>query len=159
LATSAWGWSMDHDVLDRLLDAWNRHDVNALAALMAQDGVFEDVASGRVLRGTQGLQSFVLLHNLSSDYSVRRTSMLRDANRYAIEWELSGTHDGRHEPFGLEPTGKTFSLRGAMFIVVDGEHVEHYRNYYDITGLLRQLGVDLPLAVAGSLETWSAGQS
>lgn len=25
---------------------------------------------------------------------------------------------GRHEPFGLDPTGKTFTLKGAMFIVV-----------------------------------------
>jgi hypothetical protein len=62
----------------------------------------------------------------------------------AVEVEMRGTHTGPLSfPDGEVPaTGKPVSLQIAAFIAIDGKGLAtENRRYYDVAGLLRQLGL------------------
>jgi len=54
---------------------------------------------------------------------------------------MSGTFKGELQPYGLQPTGKSFSVRGASITEMHGGKVKRYADYYDGTALVRQIGV------------------
>ena len=125
---------------DGYLDAWNQHDPAAVATYMAEDGVYEDVALGRVLRGPSEVASFVEeATRSSSDFRFEVVSLFTTGNDYATEWILVGTND-RDLP-GLPATGRTFRVRGASVGRIDSEgKILGNRDYYNLAEMLIQLG-------------------
>ena len=110
---------MASDLFDNWLNAWNSHDGNILAALMAEDAVYVDVPWGRVLTPVTVVEHVALGHRTSFDLSVKGVSNQQDGNRYAFEWKMMGTNDGPIAR-GLPPSGKSWTIRGASIGVTEG---------------------------------------
>jgi len=146
-------------VVDRFIDAWNRRDVTALVATMAPDAFYEVVPQGRLVRPETLRQQLAIVHSLSSDFSVESISVIGDEQRCAIEWELSGTHDGPFGPFRLRASGRHFTIRGVWVMEFDGELVRCCRSYWDLAGLLNQLGTAPGGEVAWQLANWEEERS
>lgn len=130
------------DVFDAWLSAVNSHDGDRLAALMADDGTYELVATGIVFSKATVPLSLSAIHDMSSDFSVTLVSTMRDGERYGIEWEVVGTNDGPIPYLGLPATGKTFKIRAAAFGQTEGGKIKLHREYWEVFNLLSQ--VDLP---------------
>ena len=132
---------MSNDFFNELLAAWNSHDGSLIAALMADDGAYEDVAVGEALDRASIVDFVARTHTLSSDYVIEWLSTQRSGNSYAAEWIMSGTNDGPAVALGLPPTGRPWEIRGASVGQLDDEgRIRLHRDYWNLAGLLVQLG-------------------
>jgi steroid delta-isomerase-like uncharacterized protein len=133
------------DIARRYLDAWSSHDPAAIGAVMTDDVDFEEVTLGEQLHGRHEVEAFAKRFNdtFSSDYRFVLVTEATTDTSLAIEWVVSGTHD-RDSPM-LAATGKPFTIRGATIARLDGGRIEYNRDYWDMAGFLRDVGV-LPSA-------------
>ena len=131
----------DTEWVGRYLDAWNTHDGSAVAAFMAEDVTYEDLAQGAVYRGRDGVAGYVGATDVwSSDYRFVVVTAQSDGAAYAIEWEMLGTDTG--EVGGAAPTGKPYRIRGASIGTLDGDgRIVTNRDYFNLADYLAQVGL------------------
>lgn len=129
----------------RYLEAWNSHDPARVGDFMADDVDFEDVTLGEVLRGRKEVMDFVdrFSETFSTDYRFDLQTELATDSTLALEWVVEGTHD-RTSP-ALPVTNRPFSIRGATIARIADGRITYNRDYWDMAGFLRQVGV-LPSA-------------
>jgi steroid delta-isomerase-like uncharacterized protein len=73
------------------------------------------------------------------DLRMAEADSLREGEKAAFRWVLSGTHEG--EFMGVAPTDRRVEAMGMDIVrLADGEIVEHWGEF-DAMGLLRQMGV------------------
>ena len=141
---------MPSDRLDRYVDAWLRHPdagaeggeghLEALLACMSFDICYEDIPTGLVFDGHEGVADMVAAaHAWSNDLTIRVVSRQTDGTNFALESENTGTHTG--DMGALAATGKSFAFRGVSIgqFGSDGLVVEH-RDYWDLMSVLGQIG-------------------
>jgi steroid delta-isomerase-like uncharacterized protein len=123
------------------IDAWNHHSARGVAAYMATDAVFEDVALGVTLRGPDDIGKWadMIAETFSSDYSFELTSAITTESGYALEWTMRGTHDRATEQ--LAATGRRFELRGASVGALQAGKIRENRDYYNFAEFLTQVGL------------------
>jgi steroid delta-isomerase-like uncharacterized protein len=87
----------------------------------------------RVERGSAALaEAFPDLRTAEAD-------SVKDGDKVAFRWLLSGTHEG--EFMGVAPTGRRVEAMGMDIVrLADGEIVEHWGEF-DAVGLLRRMGI------------------
>ncbi len=144
---------MATNLLDDWLDAWNSHDGTKLADLLADDGIYEVLATGRVHSPLTVVQFVEQRDSFSSDFSVQYVSTQRDGNMYSTEWVMTGTKD--RTLLGWPATGTTWTIRGASIGVMEGERIKRHREYWDLATVLGQLGLSLPPDVDWALRNWA----
>jgi steroid delta-isomerase-like uncharacterized protein len=124
------------------IDAWNAHDGAGVAAHMAEDGVYTDVALGESHTGRADIRDWIngMATQFSSDYRFVTTSFQQSGSAYAAEWTMTGTHDGPAGP--LPPTGKAFTILGVSIGTLDsGGRIARNTDYWDMASFLGQVGM------------------
>jgi steroid delta-isomerase-like uncharacterized protein len=129
----------------KAVEAFNKKDARAFAALYAVDAVVHDPLYPQPLRGRDAIEQDVAEVRLAfPDARFTLGSVLEAGETAALEYNLRGTHLGPlATPEGEIPaTGKSLSTDGAVFSRFNdrGEIVEE-RRYYDVAGMLAQLGL------------------
>lgn len=138
-------------LLMRHLDAENRHDLDATLETLHPECVFEDRALGLRLEGRAGAARYYRLWWDALGVTVERpedgASYWATDGTYIAEAAYRGSHAG---PFlGLAPTGRAIALRFTVIVGFRDGLMAGERFYYDLAGLLRQMGTDqLPDAAA-----------
>jgi uncharacterized protein (TIGR02246 family) len=93
-------------VLDRFVDAWNKHDAKAFAAVFAEDADFTNVA-GTSARGRGAIEEFhaakfatIFKDSIQSIVAVRIRFVRPDVAAVEMEWKMTGaaSPDGRQIP-------------------------------------------------------------
>jgi steroid delta-isomerase-like uncharacterized protein len=134
-------------VIARYVDAWNRHDVDAIVAMHTEDSVFENHTSGGKAVGREAIRGLVAgtfatfadLH-----FEGRRTYVREDL--VVLEWTATATfanaitRNGRTYP----PSGKKISWIGMDVIPMRDGLVARKDVYVDSIGFLRAIGVEIP---------------
>jgi steroid delta-isomerase-like uncharacterized protein len=115
--------------------AWNDHDADAVAALCAEDLVYDEPALGDTVYGRDSIRSFVTaMHAGYPDYTFELEGLYADVARPAVlvAWRFSGTH---------AKSGKRIEFHGddRLEFGADGL-ISAYRCLYDNALVLRQLG-------------------
>lgn len=135
--------------LDRYIDAWCHHPeaggeegAEALASLLAfmtRDVRYEDVPTGAVFIGHDGIRDMGAgALQMSADMSFEVTQRVAGDGSYAFESICRGTNTGAIGP--LPGNGSPFSFRGVSIGEVSESHlVTSQRDYWDLAGLLGQL--------------------
>jgi steroid delta-isomerase-like uncharacterized protein len=125
----------------RYLAAWSRHDALAVAAFMTDDVDFEDVTLGERLHGKSAVADFVerFTNTFSSDYHFELVSELTTTDRLAVEWTVYGHHD--RDSAAMPATHKPFTIRGVTIARLDKGKLSASRDYWDMAGFLRDVGV------------------
>ena len=131
----------------KLADAFSKHDLDAYTKLYAEDAVAYDPMYPEPLRGRAAIRkdAATFFRGFPDIRFEIVNTIEKDDRNGADEVFLTGTQTGPLEtPMGqdLPPTNKRIELKGAGFIRLNerGEIVEE-RRYYDVAGVLRQLGV------------------
>lgn len=126
-------------VIARWLDAWNRGDAQAMAALFTEDGVYQDFAFGARVEGQEGVAGWVELtvQNIP-DARGRVLDAFRVGDRAAVQWVFRGT-PLRMGP--VEGTGRSFAVPATSVFVLQGERIREVNDYYNRAEVFRQLGL------------------
>jgi steroid delta-isomerase-like uncharacterized protein len=127
-------------LLDRHADAWNRHDVEGLAARHAEDGILVSPMFGLVEGRSKIARTYASLFAIFPDWEIRFDPPIIDGARLAYAFTVFATQEG--EFMGMPGTGKRCTFDGVSLVrVTDDGFVAEERRRYDFTGLLTQIGV------------------
>ncbi len=120
---------------DRWERAWNEHDGDAVAALCAEDLVYDEPALGETAHGPDSIRDFVrrMAHTFP-DYAFTRMGLYGEVTRRAVlvAWRFSGT---------LAGTGQRVEFHGDDRLELGEDGLVHaYRCLYDYHFVLSRLG-------------------
>jgi len=129
-------------------DAFNAHDLDRADAWVTDDyraegpGAAGPMSRDQVKAQNQGfITAFPDLH-----FEVRRT--IADGDYVVVHWTGTGTHNGPLlTPSGgsIPPTGKKAMVSGSVTYEFRGGKAARAWNYWDMAGLLGQLGLLPPM--------------
>lgn len=130
-------------LLQQWVDGVEAGDGDAIAALYTPDAVHEDVPSGLVVQGPEEIGALVSGTVTQFDDVRYDVIAAHESGDLAIlEYRFSATD--------LE-SGQPISLRGAYIFELDGDQIRRSADYYDIAGILAQLGLlDMGEEMAGA---------
>ena len=139
------------DWAGRYVDAWNRGDGAALAALCTEDVTWTDPGLPAPVQGRGAVRGFVeATKRAFPDFRVAELEapyVSAQEPRALSRYRLTATMRGVWEASNFAPTGRSLALQGVDEWTFRGELMCAYRSFYDSLDLARQLGV---LPPAGS---------
>lgn len=121
-------------------DAWNAHDGEAVAALFATDGTYEDPSTGGPMPAAGLPRLVAALVAAFPDVRFERTSTAISGSGTAVEWVMRGHNHGPLGP-GLPATGREVALRGVDVFEVGAGSIRAVRGYFDQKGLAESAGL------------------
>lgn len=130
----------------RFNDAFNARDWDAAAALTAPDATFVNAATGETFHGPAGALQFLSgWATAFPEAQVETTNLVAGGDGAAIEFIGRGVHAGPLKtPLGEIPaTGRSAEVHFCSVLRAEGGQIRENRLYFDVAGLLLQLGVML----------------
>jgi steroid delta-isomerase-like uncharacterized protein len=130
------------EVAEAYLAAWNAHDAEAAAALLADDVTYLDVTVGEPQKGRLAARDNViqLFMTAAPDLSWKmRGEPVESADGIAFEWTFGGTNTGAWGP-DTPATGAAFRFDGVTFMRIKDGKIVYQGDYYDGLGFQKQLG-------------------
>jgi steroid delta-isomerase-like uncharacterized protein len=134
------------DFFRRYAAAWTAKEAasNPLAALITEDVHWEDPMLPQPAKGSAAVLallegSFRAFPDLSCDV-LGPPFLSTDGKVVMFHWRLSGTMTGPL-PNGAPPTGKSVVVTGVDRWEFRDGRICHYQAFYDLFGMLRQLGL------------------
>ncbi len=130
------------DLCRRYVDAWNRHDAEAILGCFALDGRYEDPVTATPISGAQLKARAASLWRAFPDLAFEADAPIASGpDRVALSWTMTGTHEGEYQ--GLAPTGRRVSLRGMNLLRCVREGIAQATGYFDTAAVPRQLGLQV----------------
>lgn len=129
-------------VIDAMLAAWNVHDPERVATLMADDVTYLDVFVGKPLKGRDNVLRELIQVFMTAAPDVKwemKGEPIVAADSISFEWRFSGTNTGNWGP-KTAASGKRFDFEGASFVRLKNGKIVYEADYYDALGFQRQLG-------------------
>ena len=129
------------EVSQRSIDAWNRHDADAVFTLYAEGAIYHTPRFGHTLKG-KALADFI--KSLFKSFPDLRLEVISRGDAggglVATQLMLRGTHTG---PFmdGTPPTGRTVAYPVASFAQIEGDKIRSEHIYLDRQTVAEQLGL------------------
>lgn len=116
-------------------EAWNNHDGDAVAALCAEDLVYDEPALGETVYGRDPIRNFVVaMHRAYPDHQFTLEGLYADVHRRAVlvAWRLTGSDAAGERKIDFHGDDR-------LEFGPDGL-ITAYRCLYDHALVLRQLG-------------------
>jgi steroid delta-isomerase-like uncharacterized protein len=128
------------EVAQRYIDAWNRHDADAIVASFAEGGTYNNPVAGQGLTG-EAIGSFAKgVFAAFPDVSFELISIGdTGGGLVAYQWLARGTNTGPGLD-GTPPTGRSVRFPGATFAQVEGDKIRSEHVYHDRQIMAEQLG-------------------
>ena len=112
-------------------ELWSAHDADGVAALYAEDCVYEDMPTGLVMKGKQELIGHASrMFAMIPDITVNLCSVSASGTHSAREYTITGTH---------AETGRSISLPGVSILEFRGGEIVRNTDFYDLSSFLRQV--------------------
>lgn len=130
--------------MKRQLDLYADANWDVLATEIADDVIFEEIATRTVVKGRAGFIDYVKRWKLAfPDLRARLVSGFAFADQVVAELEWEGTHTNPLDtPFGtIAPTNKRVMNRSVLVSRMSDGRLQEQRHYYDLLTVLGQLGV------------------
>jgi steroid delta-isomerase-like uncharacterized protein len=138
------------DVLDEHFRSEIDHDWDRCLATFADVPRYEIVPTGQVHEGAEAVVAYHT--NQRRAFPDQRHEHVRmhvaDDDTVVSEFDLLGTNTG--EFMGLPPTGRTFRVPVIAVFTFAGDRITNERVYLDGASLLRQIGREELLPLAGN---------
>jgi steroid delta-isomerase-like uncharacterized protein len=129
-------------LVERYNDAWNRHDLAAIAALHTQRMVFENHTAAERAEGPEVAAHIESIFSRWPDLAFV-TRRLHACERVAVcEWTARATHLRPVPlPDGIAaPSGRRIEWRGVDVLTIEDGLIARKDVYSDRLGVMRQLG-------------------
>jgi steroid delta-isomerase-like uncharacterized protein len=124
-----------------LIEAWNSHDIDRIAAFYAPDYEDVDVARPNVQHGTDDFRRVAAyyLRALPDLHITLDDLIVGEDGRAALAWTWRGTHKGTL--MKIPPTGRTVTVRGTTLLTLADGKIQRSVRIWDVAGLLRAVGL------------------
>lgn len=123
---------------------WNRGELERIDEQYAEDVLVHDVAAGEDVEGREAFKAWVTeIRGAFPDFHVEIADFVVGEGKVVSQWRVTGTHEGPLPvlpDLELEPTGESIAFAGATVFVLDDELVTEAWWYYDLLGIMAQLG-------------------
>jgi steroid delta-isomerase-like uncharacterized protein len=130
------------DRFDKYETAWNQGDIGAFDQFFAEDVIVHIIPEQTNYEGLDAFMQWAReARTAFPDLAVTTTSVIVGTDRVASQWEASGTHDGAMTTPAIAPTGNSATWEGVTVYEIDDGSATEIWMYYDMIGLLTQLGV------------------
>jgi steroid delta-isomerase-like uncharacterized protein len=127
-------------VVTAYLDAWNAHDLDRIAALVAPDYEGTDVADAAVVRGAAALRRRADAYLTAfPDLRLETLDAVADGDRTVVRWSARATHRGAF--LHIPPTGRPVVVEGTTWFTLAGGRVHRTESVWDVAGFLRAVGL------------------
>ena len=141
-----------------LVDAWNAHDTDKIAATYAENGVLHVIgtpdASGRAAIKAEAANTLKAF----PDFKVAVTRVVMKGNVASVEWVLTGTNTGDSETMKLKATGRKVGVHGVDIVTYDGAGLmKEARRYFDVPTQMAQLDAKAKAGTFRPVETLPTG--
>ena len=133
------------EIIERHFKSFNDHDGKSWAAHYTNNVVIRDPQYAEPLQGRDAVQKDI--ENFFAafpDIQFSVTNRIASGDQIVVEGVATGTHRGSMEtPNGtLKATNKQAKIAFALFMQVDDSgHIAAERRYYDLAGMMQQLGL------------------
>jgi steroid delta-isomerase-like uncharacterized protein len=128
---------------DQGIAAWDKHDADAFANLLADDFVWTDLTLPEPMRTRDEARQYAQAwFTAFPDMRVKETNRIATDDAVAAELEFTGTNTGPMMMAGraIPPTGRTVLGKGAYFARIKDGKIVQYNTHPDVAGLMMQLG-------------------
>jgi steroid delta-isomerase-like uncharacterized protein len=123
-----------------LVETWNSHDLERVAACYGTDCYVLDVAIAQPLVGRQAVQlMFAAYFQAFPDLKLTPDDIIVDGDRVALFWTAHGTHHG--SIMNIPASGRTISAKGVNRLVLRDGLVCETTTIWDVAGMLRHMGL------------------
>ena len=114
--------------------------------------IFRDIATAVPAHGRPVVREWVETYfRAFHDARMESRIVAVDGDVLVYEWRATGTHDG--DFMGMRATGNIIEVDGCSIANVGDDGLVHSeKNYWDVAGMLQQMGV-LPICDAGDPAT------
>lgn len=128
-------------LVNRLIEAWNAHDLDGVVSLYAADFEETDIAVAGPQRGPAAIRRTMRRYLLAfPDLAITADEVIIEEDCVALAWTLSGHHRGLL--LNIPATGRLVQVRGVSLMRVDAEgRITRLQRIWDLAGLLRALGL------------------
>jgi steroid delta-isomerase-like uncharacterized protein len=131
------------DIIAAYNDAWNAHDLEAIASMHAPDMVFENHTAGERAEGPEALEHIGRIFASWPDiaFTTRRLYVREDL--VVQEWTASATHvtELRRGDIVAPPSGRRIEWNGMDVIPFEDGLIKRKDVYSDSISILRQVGL------------------
>jgi steroid delta-isomerase-like uncharacterized protein len=126
----------DNEIVEQVFSAWNSHDPEKVLASYTGDVVYEDVPLGVVSHGKAELRKFV--EDTLTAFPDLKGEVVSSSiwNNHGVSEVVWGGTDK-----GFWKTNRQFSVRMLSTFELQGGKVSRNKDFYDLAGIMRQVGV------------------
>ena len=120
--------------------AWNARDPEKLVQFYADDGIFNEVPTGKISRGQKALtETFTTIFADYPDLECEPKAAFYSPDAVCGEFVMSGTH--ARVPNPSDPSaGKRISVRVGFIVELEKDKIKRHTDYFDALTIARQLG-------------------
>ena len=119
---------------------WQARDPDRIAAIYAEDGVHEVIATGETLTGRDAIRANIAaLIGAIPDAALAVNQAFSTGDAGAIDWTFTG-HYTNQLPGFPPPARQALAFRAATLFTLSGGLVARTTEFYDFYGLLVQVG-------------------
>ena len=126
-------------VVRSYVDAFNRGDLRALKALLADDAEIQGVFGKGLFDKVEPIWR-QLIEGYGMQLDIRE--MIAEGNAVAVRYVESGTF--RAPAFGNEPTGKSYEIVAMEWFVIENGKIQRRWGARDSASQAKQLGIPVP---------------
>lgn len=127
-------------LVTELVEAWNAHDPERVAALYAPTYEGTDVGEASPQRGPQAVRQRVARYlSAFPDLEFTEQETLVQGQRAALEWTARGTHQG--PLMNIPATNRPTEIRGMSVLTVEEGKITRETSIWDVAGFLRSIGL------------------
>ncbi len=126
-----------------IVDAFNEADWGRYEALMADGAFYNEIGTGRELRGAADIISALKgWRTAMPDVKGTITNTLADGDTAVLEITWEGTQTGPMEGPGgtIPPSGKRQKTPSTWVLEIENGKMESSRHYFDMLSFLTQIG-------------------
>lgn len=124
----------------QLVEAWNSHDLDRVAAWYCLDCRVLDVAIAQPLAGREAVRRmFEAYYQAFPDLHLTLTDVIADNDQVAMFWIAHGTHQG--SIMNIPASGRAISAKGVNHLKLREGLVCETTTIWDVAGMLRGIGL------------------
>lgn len=134
------------DLKERFLEgqsrAWNEGEIGTVDEYFADNVVTHNLGRGEVYKDREGFKAWIReVRSEFPDFSAETVDTVIGEDNLVWQWRANGTNKGEFVPIGQPATNEYAEWEGISVFSFEDENVVEAWWYYDMLGLLQQLGI------------------